>query len=198
MLSRSSFKRRGQIRPQPASVRCSVAPSESTPRRESQPNHPSSGAAISSTADSVCITTQSILLRPFHGLLNSSGEPTCIERNHVQFGQIGHYEQIFPGGNMLDTDRAAHLTDKLLDVIMPELNREPRTQDNVWCVIDRLRRRRIDQGAGRAALLRSRARQLQPRLSQRQTVTTRRISRPRIARSPTTHPGTGSYRGSGK
>ena len=36
----------------------------------------------------------------------------------------------------------------------------------------------------------SRARQLQPRLSQRQTVTTRRISRPRIARSPTTHPGT--------
>jgi len=37
---------------------------------------------------------------------------------------------------MLDTDRAAHLTDKLLDVIMPELNREPRTQDNVWCVID--------------------------------------------------------------
>ena len=37
---------------------------------------------------------------------------------------------------MLDTDRAAHLTDKLLDVIMPELNREPRAQDNVWCVID--------------------------------------------------------------
>ena len=37
---------------------------------------------------------------------------------------------------MLDTDRAAHLTDKLLHVIMPELNREPRTQDNVWCVID--------------------------------------------------------------
>ena len=29
---------------------------------------------------------------------------------------------------MLDTDRAAHLTDKL--------NREPRTADNVWCVID--------------------------------------------------------------
>jgi hypothetical protein len=37
---------------------------------------------------------------------------------------------------MLDADRAAHLTDKLLDVIMPELNREPRTQDNVWCVIN--------------------------------------------------------------
>ena len=29
---------------------------------------------------------------------------------------------------MLDTDRAAHLTDKL--------NREPRTPDNVWCVIE--------------------------------------------------------------
>ena len=37
---------------------------------------------------------------------------------------------------MLDTDRAAHLTDKLLQVIVPELNREPRTPDNVWCVID--------------------------------------------------------------
>ena len=37
---------------------------------------------------------------------------------------------------MLDTDRAAHLTDKLLEVIVPELNREPRTPDNVWCVID--------------------------------------------------------------
>jgi hypothetical protein len=37
---------------------------------------------------------------------------------------------------MLDTDRAAHLTDKLLEVIVPELNREPRTADNVWCVID--------------------------------------------------------------
>ena len=37
---------------------------------------------------------------------------------------------------MFDTDRAAHLTDKLLEVIVPELNREPRTPDNVWCVID--------------------------------------------------------------
>ena len=37
---------------------------------------------------------------------------------------------------MLDTDRAAHLTDKLLEVIVPELNRQPRTPDNVWCVID--------------------------------------------------------------
>ena len=37
---------------------------------------------------------------------------------------------------MLDTDRAAHLTDKLLEVIVPELNREPRIPDNVWCVID--------------------------------------------------------------
>src|SRR5215813_8734141 len=103
---------------------------------ESQRNHPSSGATISSTADSECITIQSIFLRPFHRLPNSSGEPTCIERNDVQFGQIGHFEQIFPEGNMLDTDRAAHLTEKLLDIIMPELNREPRTQDNVWCVID--------------------------------------------------------------
>jgi hypothetical protein len=33
---------------------------------------------------------------------------------------------------MIDTDRAAHLTDKLLEVIAPELNREPRTPDNVW------------------------------------------------------------------
>ena len=37
---------------------------------------------------------------------------------------------------MIDTDRAAHLTDKLLEVIAPELNREPRTPDNVWCVIE--------------------------------------------------------------
>jgi hypothetical protein len=37
---------------------------------------------------------------------------------------------------MIDTDRAAHLTDKLLDIIAPELNREPRTPDNVWCVIE--------------------------------------------------------------
>ena len=37
---------------------------------------------------------------------------------------------------MLDTDRAAHLTEKLLEVIVPALNREPRTADNVWCVID--------------------------------------------------------------
>jgi hypothetical protein len=40
------------------------------------------------------------------------------------------------GGDMLDTERAAHLTDKLLEVIAPELNREPRTPDNVWCVIE--------------------------------------------------------------
>ena len=37
---------------------------------------------------------------------------------------------------MLDTDRAALLTDQLLNVIMPELEREPRTPDNVWCVLD--------------------------------------------------------------
>ena len=37
---------------------------------------------------------------------------------------------------MIDTDRAAQLTDKLLEVIAPELNREPRTPDNVWCVIE--------------------------------------------------------------
>ena len=37
---------------------------------------------------------------------------------------------------MLDTDRAALLTDQLLNVIMPELEREPRTPDNVWCVFD--------------------------------------------------------------
>ena len=37
---------------------------------------------------------------------------------------------------MLDTDRAAHLTDKLLQVIVPELNREPRAPENVWCVIE--------------------------------------------------------------
>lgn len=37
---------------------------------------------------------------------------------------------------MLDTDRAALLADQLLNVIMPELEREPRTPDNVWCVLD--------------------------------------------------------------
>ena len=37
---------------------------------------------------------------------------------------------------MLDSDRAAHLTGKLLEVIVPELNREPRTPDTVWCVLD--------------------------------------------------------------
>jgi len=37
---------------------------------------------------------------------------------------------------MLDTDRAALLTDRLLDVIMSELEREPDTPDNVWCVLD--------------------------------------------------------------
>jgi len=37
---------------------------------------------------------------------------------------------------MIDTDRAAHLTDKLLEIIAPELNCEPRTPDNVWCVIE--------------------------------------------------------------
>jgi hypothetical protein len=35
-----------------------------------------------------------------------------------------------------DSDRAAHLTEKLLEVIAPEVNREPRTPDNVWCVIE--------------------------------------------------------------
>jgi len=45
-------------------------------------------------------------------------------------------EQFYPGGDMIDTDRAADLTDKLLEVIAPELNREPRTPDNVWCVIE--------------------------------------------------------------
>jgi hypothetical protein len=39
---------------------------------------------------------------------------------------IGHLEK-FLGGDMLDTDRAALLTDQLLNVIMPELEREPRT-----------------------------------------------------------------------
>jgi hypothetical protein len=33
------------------------------------------------------------------------------------------------GGEMLDTDRTAFLTDQLLE-------REPRTPDNVWCVLD--------------------------------------------------------------
>jgi hypothetical protein len=42
----------------------------------------------------------------------------------------------FLGGDMLDTDRAALLADQLLNVIMPELEREPRTPDNVWCVLD--------------------------------------------------------------
>jgi hypothetical protein len=42
----------------------------------------------------------------------------------------------FAGGDMLDTDRAARLTDQLLNVIMPELEREPRNPDNVWCVLD--------------------------------------------------------------
>ena len=37
---------------------------------------------------------------------------------------------------MLDTDRAALLTDRLLNVIMCELEREPRTPANVWCVLD--------------------------------------------------------------
>ena len=37
---------------------------------------------------------------------------------------------------MLDADRAAQLTDQLLKVIMSELEREPRTPDNVWCVLD--------------------------------------------------------------
>jgi hypothetical protein len=32
--------------------------------------------------------------------------------------------------------RAALLTDRLLDVIMSELKGEPRTPDNVWCVLD--------------------------------------------------------------
>src|SRR5215472_12367344 len=40
------------------------------------------------------------------------------------------------GGDMLDADRAAQLTDQLLKVIMSELEREPRTPDNVWCVLD--------------------------------------------------------------
>lgn len=38
---------------------------------------------------------------------------------------------------MLDTDRTAFLTDQLLNVIMPELEREPRTPDNVWCLLER-------------------------------------------------------------
>jgi hypothetical protein len=42
----------------------------------------------------------------------------------------------FLGGDMLDTDRAALLADQLLNVILPELEREPRTPDNVWCVLD--------------------------------------------------------------
>jgi hypothetical protein len=42
----------------------------------------------------------------------------------------------FSGGEMLDTDRVALLTDQLLNVIMTELEREPRTPDNVWCVLD--------------------------------------------------------------
>ena len=37
---------------------------------------------------------------------------------------------------MLDADRAAQLTDQLLKVIMSELEREPRTPDNVWYVLD--------------------------------------------------------------
>jgi hypothetical protein len=37
---------------------------------------------------------------------------------------------------MLDADRAAQLTDQLLKVIISELEREPRTPDNVWCVLD--------------------------------------------------------------
>jgi hypothetical protein len=45
---------------------------------------------------------------------------------------------------MLDTDRAAHLTDKLLEVIVPELNREPRRQCLVRDRRDRLCRRRVD------------------------------------------------------
>ena len=36
---------------------------------------------------------------------------------------------------MLDADRAAQLTDQLLKVIMSELEREPRTPDNVWWVL---------------------------------------------------------------
>ena len=48
---------------------------------------------------------------------------------------IGHLEK-FLGGDLLDTDRAALLTDQLLNVIVPELEREPRTPDNVWCVLD--------------------------------------------------------------
>jgi hypothetical protein len=40
----------------------------------------------------------------------------------------------FLGGDMLDSDRAALLADQLLNVIM--LEREPRTPDNVWCVLD--------------------------------------------------------------
>ena len=37
---------------------------------------------------------------------------------------------------MIDADRVAQLTDQLLKVIMSELEREPRTPDNVWCVLD--------------------------------------------------------------
>ena len=64
-------------------------------------------------------------------------------RHQAQFGQIDHFEQTF-GGHMLDTDRAAHLTDKLLEVIVPELNREPRRQCLVRDRRDRLCRRRVD------------------------------------------------------
>ena len=56
---------------------------------------------------------------------------------------------------MIDTDRAADLTDKLLEVIAPELNREPRTPDNVWCVIEAVACgvAGLIKGAGRAAVL---------------------------------------------
>ena len=49
-----------------------------------------------------------------------------------------------------DSDRAAHLTEKLLEVIAPEVNREPRTPDNVWCVIEASPRR---AASGAAPLL---------------------------------------------
>src|SRR5262249_52058905 len=59
--------------------------------------------------------------------------PHC--ENRVNLARLATLN-IFLGGDMLDADRPAQLTDQLLKVIMSELEREPRTPDNVWCVLD--------------------------------------------------------------
>ena len=54
----------------------------------------------------------------------------------MQFGQIDHFEQFIPEATCL-TPTAPPISPKSsLEVIAPELDREPRNPDNVWCVIE--------------------------------------------------------------